>query len=828
MQATEQQRHERMHRALLGFALVVLGILIYGRSLSGAFVYDDLRLIAANPRVTGEAGFAESLFGSFWGFDGNEGMVGYWRPVTILVFRSTAALGAGALGFHIVSLLVHLGAGLAAWRLASSILRSEPLGFLAGAIFLAHPINVEAVVWASSLSDPLCGLFALLAGLGWYRWRERGSLGLPWVALGSFALCLGSKEQGATLLPLLFLLDTLFFSKGTTQRPLWRPSGAAAGLALVAATYYAARVFVFGDVLAGFDRVNAELDMGFARAMWFRVEAFGEFLSLLLGAAPPELFRPFYPVVQATSGGALLAIALLLGWAALTATALRKQVRAPLFALLFVPIALSPILVNPNAAGQFPISDRYLYTAVFAVSLGAAWMAGELLKTLGARAAWATGALVVAALALLSSQRTTVWSSEEILFRQAVQENPSNPFVHWSLGRSLLDRHQETSSLEALQEAHLHFLVSLTLGTEVEDATTWSDAGAPLLSKLELYESSLQSMPAPPLAPPATTETIWISKNDRLQAQLGHGYAELYQADLAGSTCEPALAIFAAAAQFDGASHEVRIALANAHLAQGNLLRAEQSPQAEAAALAEFRAALTSSSEAKDDSPNAPEAWSLFAKSCVGLADWQQAIVAFQTALALRAEDYSLVLDLARCLIEAGQPHLAKTHLDTIPLGDVSYAEGRYTLSLLYAKDGKFQAAIDVVDKLLEQQPGNAQALLLKAKARLALEETPLALEAFQAARLANPRSFEAHYAVASILLASQPSAAWGALRDAYRTSPSSAIRGVLSQQLLLQEELSLEQILGLITLATERGEREHAADFTRFAKREFPTWPGP
>lgn len=832
MHAPEPLRPTTARLALLGLALVLLGSLIYGRALSGAFVYDDLRLIVGNPRVTGEAGLLRSIFGSFWGFDGDgaEGLVGYWRPVTIGIFRATSALGLGALAFHIVSLLVHLAAGLAVWRLASKILSSENLGLLAGAVFLAHPVNVEAVAWASSLSDPLCGLFAILAMLGLSRWRECDSKGLPWLTLASFALCLGSKEQGLTLLLLLFVFDALIAGpcgKTTAARSALRIWG---GLAVVAALYYCARVFVFGDMLAGFERFNADLGMGLGRAMWFRVEALGAFLGALLGFNSYELFRPFHPAFDFSSSDALLAVSLVLGWLVATLLAARKNGRVPLFALLIVPITLSPILINPNAAGQFPISDRYMYTAVFAASLAGAWALGQLHKSNASLGTPALGLVLVLGMAILSFLRTAVWQSEEALFRQTVLENPANPFGHWSLGRVLLAKHltgiPSNGEEDSLQEAHLHFLVSLNLASAKSDGETWRDPGALLDAKVQSYEALLTIVEPESNAPVDSTsaDTIWISKNDRQQALLGHGYAELYLAGRERADFGRAIAIFETAAQSHGADYRVLIAQASAQLAQGGALRGARSEQF---AMQAFHASHSASAEAKTLAPTSPEAWSIFARASVALGEWELAVQAFERARKLRTNDSTLTLDLARCHIESGRPELAPSLLDSIPTGDLNYIEGRNVLALMHARQGNYLAAVDAVDKLLVLQPNHPAALLTKAKSQLALGDKTAALSSFQLARKLNPSSFEAHYAVASLLLQAEPKDAFAPLREAYLTSPPGGERTALQQQLMLQVDVTVPMYLELIGIAQQLGESDHAASFIQQATKQHPTWDG-
>jgi tetratricopeptide (TPR) repeat protein len=96
-------------------------------------------------------------------------------------------------GYHLVNVGIHAANAvlLVAWLRGAGIAAGASLA--AGLFFLVHPANVEAVAWASQLKTNASLAFALGALLAWRR--------APPLALGLFALSLGTKASGLFALP---------------------------------------------------------------------------------------------------------------------------------------------------------------------------------------------------------------------------------------------------------------------------------------------------------------------------------------------------------------------------------------------------------------------------------------------------------------------------------------------------------------------------------------------------------------------------------------------------------------------------------------------------
>src|SRR5262245_52031500 len=189
---------------------VALAAIPFLPGLAGGFVYDDLAMVVRNPRIASFAHLPEILGRPMLDFLDPEtaSHVGYWRPVAGLALTLGYALGGGGpIGFHLVSLGLHLAATAVAFRLAWRLSKSTPIAFFAALLFAVHPTHVEGVSWISAINDPLFGLFALLALDAFVAWRDAGSRGSAWGAALWLLPALLSKEMAAAIAPMALAVD---------------------------------------------------------------------------------------------------------------------------------------------------------------------------------------------------------------------------------------------------------------------------------------------------------------------------------------------------------------------------------------------------------------------------------------------------------------------------------------------------------------------------------------------------------------------------------------------------------------------------------------------
>lgn len=700
--------------------LGLLGLAIAGALwpvLRGQFVYDDLWLVAQNPSLQSFEKMWASLGGSYWDFlDARSAQyVGYWRPLTTISLFLGNSIGDGSpAAFHGLSLALHLAAVAVAFELARQLTRHTLAAFFAALLFGLHPVQVEPVAWISSINDPMAGLFSLWAMLAFLRWRERGSLGLPIFAAFLFLCALLAKESALALLPLFAAIDLgQGLGRGTRgapsdtwrQRltPFLRPYGA---MLATFALYYSARIVVFGDVWAGFDRTTGHLGLTAGRDIGLRVELLGGALGLLAWPQHLNLFRDTRPEIPWNDGAlwfsalwiALLAIASVWCW--------RRRASAALAGLLIIPAALLPALLRIEALGRFSLSERYLYVSAFGFALFAAVVVLRLAERASLRAVGVFAlVLVCGACAWRSHERTQIWRDESTLFAQSRLDNPKSPYVAWGLGRVMLEEYRFSQDVRFLIEARQAFEHSQNLGLKDEK-------GVRDLSVL-------------------------VTEEDRLQANLGLGWYYFFAA-LRGydeTTLDEALAVFEKTLSFFPRSFEALTGTGVVMLTQNNLVGAK----------IKFQAAI-------EENPKHLEAWYYLGKLELRRQDLPAARAAFERALELKRDDPDTLPLYASVLSESGEMAAAQQALERAYRVAPQDPQVLMGLGMLAARNREGGTAISWFDQVLRQWPTFGPAHLQKGKVLLAMGQSDRASSALQKACELNPRDFEAHYTLGAFL----------------------------------------------------------------------------
>ena len=214
------------HSAHFVASLVIMLVttLLYLNSLSASFHFDDFRVIVDNPAFASFTFSISSLLEVM-------GTVPS-RAITMATFALNYAVGGeDVFGYHVINILLHGFTGIALYVLLYMTLTAAPGGriglgtaisphqiaFWASLLWVAHPIQTQAVTYIVQRSTSLAALFFLLTMLCYLKGRlSTGRLRVCWSLLGVVmaGLALGSKET-AVLLPLaLWLYESCFFTPG--------------------------------------------------------------------------------------------------------------------------------------------------------------------------------------------------------------------------------------------------------------------------------------------------------------------------------------------------------------------------------------------------------------------------------------------------------------------------------------------------------------------------------------------------------------------------------------------------------------------------------------
>jgi lipoprotein NlpI len=149
---------------LLKAGLISLAVLwIFWPALHGNWLWDDDLLVSQNAVVQDPNGLSTIWFQP-------DALIDYFPLKVTVEWIEWRLFGNDTLGYHAVSLVLHLLSALLVWRLLARFgLRWAWLG---GLIFAIHPVVVESVAWIAELKNTLSLPPFLLAMLFWIDYDQ--------------------------------------------------------------------------------------------------------------------------------------------------------------------------------------------------------------------------------------------------------------------------------------------------------------------------------------------------------------------------------------------------------------------------------------------------------------------------------------------------------------------------------------------------------------------------------------------------------------------------------------------------------------------------------
>jgi tetratricopeptide (TPR) repeat protein len=370
--------------------------------------WDDARFIADDPDVHEISLRAlASIFGRphFQAYHPLH-LLSYWLDVPVA--------GTNPAVIHAVSLVLWVIAAnmlLAALRVIGLGPRAAVIACLACVL---HPVQVEAVSWATGRKDVLAMLFASACMLAHFS-SERAFDRHAWLARGAYLL--GALSKTTILpLPLALIAGDVWLRK----RPLRRALGAqlpslalGAGLSWIVIAIWSQEQMMRGQVASVAPlpmRVAATFAHALGTALW------------------PSANSPMYDVRAVSAPGALAyaacAALLLAAWTCWRIGAQRALFGLGAFGVLMLPVC--------NAIPMyFPFQDRYLSLPLLglAIVLGAVVDAAALRGVAAVAMPLASAAVI--ALALRTVQYQGAWESETRLWGHAARTQP-NAYYAWT------------------------------------------------------------------------------------------------------------------------------------------------------------------------------------------------------------------------------------------------------------------------------------------------------------------------------------------------------------------------------------------------------------
>ncbi|MBI4676413.1 MAG: tetratricopeptide repeat protein [Elusimicrobia bacterium] len=424
--------------AALGIALLVAAV--YLPSPRNGFVnWDDRAMIHENP------GIHDLSWGSLvWMFTTD--YMSAYQPLGWLAYASIRRLqGLDPKGFHLASLATHAaGAGvlfLVGLRLFGPGRCSWLGAAIAALLFGLHPLQVEAVAWATGLADLLGTLFFLLAFLLYLEASDHEGRGrLSWVgfSLASFAVSGLCRWKGVCLPVVLAAVSLWPLQRfGKAGRRTWAELGAFAALAaaVVGANVYA-KVRGAGY---GLDLRLAEAGSAAMLYAWKTIWPFD-----------------LIPLSELCAGGGASAW-LPLGLATLVTAGLLAKRRAWPEALAVWLCYLAAVAPPFALKGPGPVFAQdlhaYLACSAFYLAAGAALSRGlSSIGSTGRTALLAMAAVVLAGLAVRTSRQLKVWKDSISLWTHTLAVDEASHPGRTNLAAALLKKDRYGEAVLHLRE----------------------------------------------------------------------------------------------------------------------------------------------------------------------------------------------------------------------------------------------------------------------------------------------------------------------------------------------------------------------------------------
>lgn len=447
--------------------VALITFLVFSVGLFNSFVWDDEEQILANTPAHSIGNVAQFFTGSTFNPAGATSFGGnYYKPIMTSTFALLYTLfGPTAFFFHLLQLLLHMVNGIMVFLLLRWLLGEKKNGstfsFFGALVFGVHPLQVEAVVYASALQDVLFFCFGMLALLvitraGELSTKTAGAVG------GLLLLSILSKETG-----IVFAGIVLLYCFHFARRRL--------GLILMSVGVVGVVYGLLRFVIAG---VGLNKSLGFApiaRAP----------LSVRLLTAPKAvvyyLQNLVYPdrlsigqhwlVTRATLGDFWVPFAvitsLLVLFLGIYRYRLKDHTDKKLF-LFFLCWVVGGIMVHIHLVPlDMTVADRWFYFPM----AGVVGMIAVVLSniTISIRSLVIGSWVVVVVLSVRSAVRVSNWKNGLTLYAHDVVLS-SNPFdIENNLGVELWRAGEYT-------QAHAHFVRSTRLGPHWW--TNWNNLGA--------------------------------------------------------------------------------------------------------------------------------------------------------------------------------------------------------------------------------------------------------------------------------------------------------------------------------------------------------------
>jgi protein O-mannosyl-transferase len=411
--------------------IAVVGIIAYSNSFKNEFQFDDGFHIIEGRKIKN---INNVLNYSHWRSINNRPLSFFTLAVDYKLAKKDKNNKPDVVGFHITNLIFHVIAGFMAFLLTLEILslavfrKNKTIGdfkiliaLFSAFIFIAHPIQTQAVTYIIQRMTVLAGLFYMLSVWLYIRGRrshienEKARIWIPYIYyLGAFAAgVLGFlSKQNAVTFPIAFVLVEILFIRNKEQKIDRR------FLAIIAVVVGA--IVAYGILTRGLPSEYNKISRTEYLLTQFRVMA--KYWQLLF--LPVNQHLDYYWPVSTTLWRTqeLLSLAFMLGLITLGVILARKNWLIPAFAIFWFYLTLS--VESTIIPIRDVIFEHRLYMAVFGFGFAISYLAFYFLGR--KKLSYPIIALSILTLVYIGAtmNRNKVWKNTYTLWSDSTRKSP--------------------------------------------------------------------------------------------------------------------------------------------------------------------------------------------------------------------------------------------------------------------------------------------------------------------------------------------------------------------------------------------------------------------
>jgi len=441
---------EKSNKYIYAALIIIVGIIAYFNIYNNQFLWDDEFFIQKNKFIR-SFDYLPNIFTTSSGAGAGK-LDDFYRPMQFVVYSVVYSIsGLRTWPYHLLNVSLHLTNALLIFFIVKKLFVKEDIAFITSVLWVAHPVQTEAITFISGTADPLALLFMLSSFFCYILFKSKTKLAYLLASVIFFTLALLSKEI-VIIFPLLLMLYEFLFSqeKNVARKYKW-----VVPFLIVALIYFILRLSVlnFGGTLNLYKESNV-----YTQSLDYRIYTFLAALltyySFLFAPVSLHMERQFPVHISILSPQVLISLFVLFGLSFILIKSIRKN-RAVTFGILWFFISFIPM------SGVIPVNalilEHWLYIPSIGFFLVVASAISRLLKHQKYKSSGiAITVLLVITFIFISINRNFDWKEPMIFYENILKYEEGTARIHNNLGMAYAD-------VGKLKEAEKHYLKAIEI-----------------------------------------------------------------------------------------------------------------------------------------------------------------------------------------------------------------------------------------------------------------------------------------------------------------------------------------------------------------------------